>query len=290
MRPRWIAALLAVALGAGTLTACGSGDGSGSSAAKPIPSAKSKRTAQVWAIGDGADGGDSARQVADMVAAAKPDRLLYLGDVYDDGTSENFARNYRPVYGRFDKITAPTPGNHDWPNHAQGYDPYWKAVGLVTNRHYYSFRAGGWEIVSLNSESGLENGSPQRRWLEQKVRKPGTCRIGFWHRPYLNAGKHGDQKDTAPLWRAMSGRAALVVNGHDHNFQHFKRRNGIVELISGAGGHDPYQSNGRDPRLVWDDDDQHGALRLDLRPGLARFRFVALPGRTVHSGSVRCRR
>jgi len=294
MRSWTAAAVVAVVLGLGAvLVACGGGDGSTSSAGTTPAgnsSSSSKRTAVVWAVGDAADGSDKAQQVADMIANGKPDRFLYLGDVYEDGTQEQFADNYKPAFGRFDSIAAPTPGNHDWPNHAQGYDPYWKAAGLVTNRHYYSFRAGGWEFISLNSESGLENGSPQRRWLKQQMRGRGNCRIAFWHRPYLNAGKHGDQKDTEPLWRAVRGHAALVVNGHDHNFQHFKRRDGIVELVSGGGGHDLYQSNERDPRLVWDEDDEFGALRLSLQPGIARFRFVTLPGKTVHSGTVHCRR
>jgi predicted phosphodiesterase len=284
--------LVAVALGLiVALGACGGGGDSSSRAATPTKAASSdsKRTAEVWAIGDGADGGDKARRVAEMVARSKPDRVLYLGDVYDAGTQEEYENNYRPAYGRFDSIAAPTPGNHDWHNRAEGYDPYWKSAGLVTNRHYYSFRTAGWEIISLNSESGLEEGSPQRRWLKQRLRKPGTCRIAFWHRPFQNAGRHGDRTETRPLWRAMRGRAALVLNGHDHNFQHFKRRDGIVQLISGAGGHTLYGSDQNDKRLVWDEDDEFGALRLDLRKGVARFRFVALPGRTLHSGSVRCR-
>lgn len=282
-------ALGAVAL-AVLLPACGSKDGSDSSSAQePAKNTASRSSATIWAIGDGADGSDNSRRVADLIARGKPDRVLYLGDVYDDGTREEFERNYKPAFGRFDSIAAPTPGNHDWARHSEGYDPYWKAAGLVTNRHYYSFRAGGWEFISLNSESGLEDGSPQRRWLKHRVRGRGTCRIAFWHRPYLNAGKHGDQEDTEPLWRAVRGRAAVVINGHDHNFQHFKRRGGIVELISGAGGHDLYQSDQHDKRLVWDEDDEYGALRLDLRPGAARFRFVAVSGRTLHKGSVRCR-
>ena len=216
-------------------------------------------------------------QVGNLIQRGRPDRVVYLGDVYEHGTADEFERNYRPAFGRFDKIAYPTPGNHDWPQHAEGYDPYWgKANPVVpTNRHYYRFKAGGWEFISLNSESGLENGSPQRRWLKTQLKgKRGNCRIAFWHRPFLNAGRHGDQKDTGVFWRAVQGRAAIVLNGHDHNFQHFKARDGIVELISGAGGHDHYASNERDPRLVWDEDDQFGALRLDLRPGLARFRFV----------------
>ena len=95
-----------------------------------------------------------------MVARSKPDRLLYLGDVYDEGTREEFESNYKPAYGRFDSIAAPTPGNHEWHNRTEGYDPYWKAAGLVTNRHYYSFKTAGWEIISLNSESGLEGDRP----------------------------------------------------------------------------------------------------------------------------------
>jgi hypothetical protein len=116
----------------------------------------------------------------------------------------------------------------------------------------------------------------------------GTCRIAFFPRPYLNAGKHGDQEEVTPLWRALRGRAALVVNGHDHNMQHFKRKDGIVELIAGAGGHEQYSSNENDPRLVWDEDDEYGALRLDLRPRQARFHFVAADGRTLHRGQVNC--
>ena len=38
-----------------------------------------------------------------------------------------------------------------------------------------------------------------------------------------------------PLWRAVRGRAALVLNGHDHNMQQFKRRDGIVGADLGRG-------------------------------------------------------
>ena len=61
-----------------------------------------------------------------MIARSQAGPVLYLGDVYDSGTAEEFDSNYRPAYGRFDKITAPTPGNHDWPQHEEGYDPYWR--------------------------------------------------------------------------------------------------------------------------------------------------------------------
>jgi hypothetical protein len=82
----------------------------------------------------------------------------------------------------------------------------------------------------------------------------------------------------------------LVLNGHDHNLQHFKPRYGIVELVSGAGGKDLYSSDENDPRLVWDEDDRFGAVRLRIRGRVARFTFVSPPDHALHSGSVRCRR
>jgi hypothetical protein len=269
-------------------------DDSGAPAAKERAGAdlsNSKRTAEVWAVGDAADGGGAAKRVADMIDRAKPDRFLYLGDVYDDGTAEQYDRNYRTAYSRFDRITAPTPGNHDWPNHEAGYDPYWKRANpwLPQNRHWYRFKIAGWEFLSLNSQEEHGEGSPQVRWAKRQVSEPGTCRIAFWHRPFLNAGHHGDQPDVEPLWNAVRDHAALVLAGHDHNMQHFKRTEGMVQLISGAGGHAPYKSNENDPRLVWDEDDEFGALRLDLRRGLARFSFVNDDGKTLHRGRVRCR-
>ena len=252
------------------------------------------RVSRVWAVGDGADGGNASMRVAELIERGAPrPRALPGRRVRAMVPPTEFERNYRPAYSRFDKITFPTPGNHDWPNHDAGYDPYWEKANpqVPTNRHYYRFKAGGWEFFSLNSESGLEAGSPQMKWLKAQLRgKRGNCRIAFWHRPFLNAGRHGDQEDTGALWRAVKGRAAIVLNGHDHNFQHFKPRDGIVELVSGAGGDGRYSSDQNDPRLVWDEDDEFGALRLDLRPGLARFRFVAVDQGTIHSGRVRCNR
>lgn len=288
----FVAAALVIGLGAALMLGDDDTADPAQQTVQGAPKDATDGSATVWAVGDGADGGDAASRVADVIERGRPDRVLYLGDVYESGTPEEFENRYKTIYGRFDKIAAPTPGNHEWPNHDAGYDPYWSTANpeIPTNRHYYRLRAGGWELLSLNSESGLDSGSPQMRWLRSQMRDAsGTCRIAFWHRPYLNAGKHGDQKDVAPLWRAIQGRATLVLTAHDHNLQHFKRRDGLVELVSGAGGHDLYQSDENDPRLAWDEDDEFGAVRLDLRPGLARFAFVDADGNTLHRGRVRCR-
>jgi hypothetical protein len=89
-------------------------------------------------------------------------------------------------------------------------------------------------------------------------------------------------------WDAIAGSARIIVNGHDHNLQRFRERDGIVELISGAGGRRLYPVDKSHPRLAWADGRHYGALRLMLVPGEARWRFVSARGRTLDSGTLRC--
>jgi hypothetical protein len=246
--------------------------------------------AVVWAVGDGATDSPQAATVAQSIADADVDRLLYLGDVYDRGTAEEFETNYEPTYGGLAALTAPTPGNHDAPLADQGYNPYWqKALGAPTPR-YYAFRVSGWQILSLNSEINHDPGSPQLQWLHRQVATGGDCRIAFWHRPRFSAGYHGDQPDVAPLWNAVRGRARIVLNGHDHDMQRFPPRGGTTEFVSGAGGASLYGVDESDPRLRFSNDSQYGALRLELRPQHADYSFVTAAGEVLDRGSVSCDR
>jgi hypothetical protein len=243
----------------------------------------------VWAVGDGADGGPGATRVARLIRRGRPDRILYLGDVYQHGTASEFARNFAPIFGPVARRIAPTPGNHEWPFHTSGYDPYWARVYGRKVPAYYAFPTAGWQVLSLNSESDHGTGSSQVEWLRLRVRGGGTCRLAFWHRPRYSAGEvHGDQPDVEPFWEALAGRAAIVLNGHEHDMQRFRPRRGITELVSGAGGHGLYRVNPRS-NLAFAEDSRHGALRLQLSRGLARYRFVAVGGRTLDAGRIRCK-
>lgn len=253
-----------------------------------VPSS-SRSPAIIWAVGDGADGGDDGRKVARRIGSDGVDQLLYLGDVYEDGTAEDFDGRYKPVYGQFDKITAPTPGNHEWTHHNEGYDPYWGEVRGREPPSWYSFKVAGWTLLSLNSEDSHESGSPQVEWLRSEIREPGTCRLAFWHRPRYSVGKHGDQLDVQPFWDALQGHATLVVNGHEHNMQRYVPIDGITELVSGAGGHSHYEFDRQEPRHAFANDTDYGALRVELRLGSASFEFITWDGRVLDSGRVSCR-
>jgi hypothetical protein len=276
---------VAAAVGLAVLVLGGSSEGE-----RAVPAQAGAEAAEIWAVGDGADGSRGARKLARLVARRRPDRFLYLGDVYERGTRAEFRRNYIPVYGRLADRTDPTPGNHEWPNRAQGYYPYWRGVKGRRQPSYYTYSAGDWQIVSLNSEGPHHPGSPQVRWLRRILdRGSGDCRLAFWHRPRFSAGSHGDDPGLDPFWDELAGDTSIVVTGHDHNLQRMKPRDGIVHFVSGGGGHGHYNLNERDPRLAWANERSYGALRLELSPGRARYAFVNDRGRTLDSGTISCR-
>lgn len=253
-----------------------------------FPTIPRSRTATIWAVGD-ADGASASRRVASLISRGRPTRILYLGDVYESGTALEFRKNFANTFGALKRRMLPTPGNHDWPNHVHGYDRYWATVTGRRPPSFYTLRVAGWQILSLNSEEPLGPRSPQLRWLHSHLRGDGTCRLAFWHRPRYSAGLHGDSPDVAPLWDAVRGRAALVLNGHDHDMQQQRPQSGTTALVAGAGGHSHYPVNRQNRRLTWADDRDFGALRVDLEPGLARLAFVASDGRTLRRDSVSCK-
>lgn len=91
---------------------------------KPFVASAGDGPATLLAVGDSADGGERPTRVAEMIERQRPDRLLYLGDVYERGTHEEWDEHYEPAFGRFASITAPTPGNHEWYLRDEGYRPY----------------------------------------------------------------------------------------------------------------------------------------------------------------------
>lgn len=242
--------------------------------------------ATIWAVGDGADGGADSRRVVDLMDRGDAARVLSLGDVYEAGSPEQFRRNVGEVYGPLLSRIAPTPGNHDWPAHARGYDPFWRGVTGAPTPPWYAFSIGGWRLLSVNSET--PDDPRQLAWLAKEMRTAHQCVLAFMHRPRFNAGRHGDAPDTDPLWLLLQGRAALVLAGHDHNMQRLRPVAGTALYISGAGGHSHYGVNDQDPRLAFSNDDDDGALKLDLRPGFAALTFVDVDGRVLDRSTQRC--
>ena len=258
-------------------------------AATATPTASA--TTRVWAVGDAAVPGLEDEALASRIASKGIDRLLYLGDVYENGTAMEYATNYASSWDRFKQITSPAPGNHEWPNRAAGYDPYWGALAPRNGGgHYYSLNIDGWHIVSLNSHEDSGPNSKQAAWLSRDLsRYRGTCTIAFHHRPRFASGGHGDAPDLEPLYSRLAGRAVALLSGHNHNYERLQAQRGLVQFVAGSGGRELDSVAGSDPRLAAYDDKSHGALELILHRGRAEYRFVRSDGTQGDSGALHCR-
>jgi acid phosphatase type 7 len=252
------------------------------------PAPAQAERAVVWAAGDVATAGVRAERVAALVRRGRPDRFLYLGDVYETGTLADFRHWYHPRLGALARITEPTIGNHEWSNRFEGYYRYWHGRKGSRQPPWSKTEIAGWEILNLNSQAPHGSGSAQVRWLRSQLTGPGNCRIAFWHRPRYSAGAYAGATDLEPFWGALSGRARIVLSGHDHNLQRHSPQRGLVQYVVGAGGRARYTLRGDRSTMVWGTDDVDGALRMVLKPGRALLEFRAPSGRRLDRSRVSC--
>lgn len=255
------------------------------------------------ATGDGASGEPNADAVTDLIASWNPNMMLYLGDVYNDGTSTEFHNWYgsgNNRYSRFRAITNPTVGNHEYQGlDALGYFDYWNNVP-----HYYSFNAAGWHIISLDSTSQYNQtapGTPQYDWLVQDLNaNTSACVIAYFHHPVYNVGPEGDATRMNAIWSLLAQHGAdIVLTGHDHDYQRWLaldgqgalNSDGITQFVVGTGGHGIQDFIRTDSRLAVGFDtppNAFGALRLELNQNGAAYQFVNIQGLTLDSGSIPC--
>jgi len=257
----------------------------------------------VAAAGDGADGGPSAANVTNLIAGINPNLFLYLGDVYEKGSVAEFYNwygNQGSNFSRFLSITDPTIGNHEYTgSSAPGYFDYWNNIP-----NYYSFNAGGWHFISLNSNSsriGVDSSSPQYNWLAQDLAANAqACTIVYYHHPLFNIGPEGPTTAMAPIWALMAQYGvSIVLNGHDHDYQRWvpldangnPSSTGITEFVAGGAGHGIQTFITSDSRVAFSDDlnpETFGALTLALNSTGASFSYINTSGKILDSGVVPC--
>src|SRR5213593_1824195 len=100
-----------------------------------------------------------------------PGTAFTIGDnAYNQGTASEFSNCYAPTWGRFKSRTKPAVGDNEYltPGAKPYYDYFGSAAGDRT-KGWYSYNAGAWHMVVLNSNcseiGGCGKGSPQERWL-----------------------------------------------------------------------------------------------------------------------------
>lgn len=249
------------------------------------------RGAHVVAVGDIAYPGGPYDRTAALVAGLDPRRVLLAGDLaYPRGTARQFARLFDPDWGRFRRQSLPVPGNHEYGTpKAAGYRSYFEERGGL----WWSRKVGAWRVVGLDSER--LGSARQRRWLTRSLeRHDGVPTLVMWHRPRFSRGEHGDQRDTAALYRRIKRDpdVKLLVWGHDHHYERMEipvqaRSGALPAFVVGTGGA-PLRCGETKPGRSWShvfDCTSHGVLDLRLRPRSFSWAFLGIDGRTLDGGT-----
>jgi hypothetical protein len=258
---------------------------------------------------------EDCKATSDLVAGMDPAAVIAIGDLaYGKGTPEEFQTRYHPAWGRFKDRTRPVPGNHEYGTPgASGYFDYFadtlQGAAADPARGYYSWSAGDWHIVALNTREGetIAADDPQVAWLKADLAantKP--CTLAYLHHPLISVGHYAPRAgeryaypEMKTLYEVLHGAGVdLVLVGHDHNYQRFVKMDpelqpsgtGFVQVLVGTGGRNlyPIKAHLRDSPLLAPavdgkgkavDDTRFGVLELTLMSGGYRGRFLpAKPG------------
>ena len=252
---------------------------------------------------------DSAADSRTLVLLERfPGTVFTLGDnVYPDGTRADFARCYGPTWGRVKARTRPAVGNHEY--HVRGATPYFDYFGSRAGprgKGYYSYDAGPWHVVVLNTNcsvvpGGCARGSAQERWLRADLAASAArCTVAMAHHPlFTSADKHPPETRIRPLVQTLyDAGTELLLAGHNHMYERFApqtpagRRDtarGIREIVVGTGGAGLYPFGRTAANSEVRDARTYGVLRLTLRPGSYRWDFIPAGGaRFSDTGGQTC--
>jgi 3',5'-cyclic AMP phosphodiesterase CpdA len=221
--------------------------------------------------------------------AADPGAIvLTLGDhTYPRGAAREFTDCYGPTWGRFKARTWPAPGNHEY--YTPDAAPYFAYFGARAASGWYSLDAGGWHIISLDSDLTPEHHAAryaaQIAWLRADLAAhPARCTLAFWHHPLYSSGGHGSVATMKQAWQLLyDAGAELVLSGHDHDYERFAPQDadgrleparGIRQFVVGTGGAYPTPFLRTVPNSEMRDNGRTGVLRLRLRDGGYEWEFL----------------
>jgi hypothetical protein len=265
-------------------------------------------TATLLAAGDIASCGSHGDEATAALLHPAGAVVATLGDhVYGGATLRLFHACYGPSWGFARGRTRPSAGNHDYDTPgAAGYFAYFGSAAGPRGRGWYSYNAGTWHVVVMNSNcaevGGCYRGSEQERWLRGDLaHHRARCTLAYWHHPLFTSDEYtGRATNTIPLWDALyDAGAELILNGHAHQYERFAPQRpggaadssgGIREFVVGTGGKShsdlasspAAHSQRRDNRTF-------GVLRLALEAGAYSWRFLPVAGRSfTDSGAGTC--
>ena len=263
------------------------------------------------------NGDEATARLVDSVlkadsAAGVENYVFTLGDnVYPSGSASDFERCWNPSWGdstrRIMKWVRPSPGNHehdtDW---AAPYYRYFGARAGEPDKGYYSYDAGEWHVVVLNSVLAVSRRTPpadrtkQEEWLRRDLAENRKlCTLAYWHHARFSSGTHGNVSSMERIWRILHDAGVdLAFVGHDHHYERFMPQGpngtldtlrGITQIVVGTGGgtlrglRRPYARNSA-ARVQG----HFGVLKVTLGAGEFQHAFLDVSGRVWDRGGGKC--
>lgn len=207
-------------------------------------------------IGDTQKNPSVTRTVATLAWQRRPNFVLHLGDVVDNGPDKRewVHELFGPCKELFARVPVyPCIGNHE-KNHAH----YYRYFALPAPEYYYQFRHGNADFFVLDSNKSLAPNSEQYRWLDAQLGKSDAkWKFCYHHHPIYSSDEddwgntwkgeptfQGDKnaRQLVPLYEKHN--VDVVFNGHIHVYERtwpirggkVDRDKGVLYLTSGGGG------------------------------------------------------
>lgn len=231
--------------------------------------------------------------LARQIERAQPDFLLHTGDlIYPSGAARDFNPKFFDIY-RTTLARVPfygSLGNHDI--RSRNGSPYLQNFVLPTNgppglapERNYSFDYADAHIAVLDTNAS----TTQMRniivpWLRQDMeRSRARWKFVVFHHPPYSSGLHGDDARTQrvldPVLQQL--KVDLVFNGHDHHYERWKPRGGVVYIVTGAGGAVLYPRKRTDPGTAVFRGRTFSFTRIDITKNTLRGRQIGIDGSVI---------
>jgi len=218
-------------------------------------------------FGDSGRGSRAQYELATQMARTQPsaDFMLHTGDVvYPSGARSDYtARFFTPYAALLARIPFwPCLGNHDVQDgEAPAYQEVFEvpANGPETQpedfNYWFDYANTRFVVVDSNADEATLR-DVTAPWLREVLEAPGPQWrfVSFHHPPYTGGRYKPDARIQHTLVPVMQEAGVdIVFNGHDHNYQRSRPiedgqvvppGNGIVYVITGAGGAQLYAPKG----------------------------------------------
>lgn len=262
------------------------------------------------AVGDTGTGDREQYEVAEQMLRIQEksrfDLLLFLGDnIYESGSPGDFEKKFLKPYERLIQNQVELRaciGNHDARN--QYGILLQKMIFRMGAKTYYSFnrKNGLIEFFALDSTILVKENELERNlqigWFEQNLEKSKAIwKIVFLHHPlYSSAQKHGlDSGDEGEMMNVRDliepllkkYKVNIVLNGHDHVYEHPQPKAGINYFTSGTGGKLRRGNLDRtSPFFGFGNDETNSFILFSVKTEAGEFWAIDSQGNILENGKI----